>query len=85
MRNFRNQTTKNRHTGDRLEQIHGTYSALNNKAFFVSQKGGVWLPWTPENNTSSKDAVLEEEKKIEHKELSPGQKCKIQQIFLKKS
>lgn len=38
MRNFRNQTTKNRHTGDRLEQIHGTYSALNNKALSVKKE-----------------------------------------------
>lgn len=50
MHNFRNQTTKNRHTGDRLGQIHGTYSALNNKALSVKKEESGYLG-VQKNNT----------------------------------
>lgn len=75
MHNIRNQTTKNRHTRDRLEQIHRTHSALNNKTLPLEKEGTDYLGL--QNNTYLLRHSFERREKIKHKELTPSQEHKI--------
>lgn len=76
MHNIRNQTTKNRHTGDRLWQIHRTDSALNIEALPLKKEGFGYLK-TPENNKHLLRHDFERREKIKYKKLTPSQGHKI--------
>lgn len=70
MHNIRNQTTKNRHSGARLEQIHRAYRALNNKVLSLKKEGFGYLRL--QKITHLLKHNFERREKTEHKEFTPS-------------